>query len=350
MYQNSTYAFRDYDHVDAWRAGQAPHFIYQREGNPTVRCFELKLADLEGAEAAAAGANGMAVIGATLLELCTDGGTLIASNELYEVATNVLCRDLPQEGINVVQVDITDLAAVEAACTPGTRAIYCETFSNPALKVADIEALADVAHRHDAALVVDNTFLSPALLRPLEYGADIVLHSATKYLAGHGQVMGGVAAGSRSQIAPIASRMSRFGGVMSPFAAWLMLIGVKTLPLRMERHAATTARLAGFLARHPAVERVNFPGLPDDPGHGAAARLVDNGYGGLLSFTLKSGCSAVRDFVDGLDLFTIAVSLGEYTSLVWPYPDGLIRLAVGLEDAADLEADLDAALQKIGMG
>jgi methionine-gamma-lyase len=348
LYQNATYAFRDYNHVEAWRAGQAPHFIYQREGNPTVRCFELKMADLEGAEAAAAGANGMAVIGATLLDLTSQGGSVVASDEVYEVASNLLCHDLPEGGVDVDRVDITDLAAVEAALSSDTRAIYCETFSNPVLKVADIARLADLAHRHSAALVVDNTFLSPALFRPLEYGADFVLHSATKYLAGHGQAMGGVVAGRRDQIAAISARMARFGGVMSPFAAWLMLIGVKTLPLRMERHAATANRLAQFLASHPAVEHVNFPGLVGDEGHETAKRLTGGRYGGLLSLKLTGGCDAVRDFVNGLELFTIAVSLGEYTSLAWPYPEGLIRLAVGLEDADDLETDLAAALSRIG--
>jgi methionine-gamma-lyase len=238
------------------------------------------------------------------------------------------------------------LAAVEAAVSPDTRAIYCETFSNPDLKVADIAKLAELAHRHSAVLVVDNTFLSPALLRPLEYGADFVIHSATKYLAGHGQAMGGVVAGPRNQISAISARMARFGGVLSPFSAWLLLIGVKTLPLRMERHTATAARLAEFLAGHPAVERVNYPGLTGDAGHETAMRLTDGPAGGLLSMRLHGGCDAVGEFVDGLRLFTIAVSLGEYTSLVWPYPDGLIRLAIGLEDSEDLEADLQAALGK----
>lgn len=347
IYQNTTFAFRSYDRVEAWRCGQAPHFIYQREGNPTVRCFELKMADLEGAEAAAAGATGMAVISAALLHLTAEGGHVVASADLYEVTSNFLCGDLPAAGASVTTVDITDLPAVEAAFTPQTRAIFCETFSNPGLHVANLPALAETAHQHGALLVVDNTFLSPASLRPIDHGADLVIHSATKYLAGHGQAMGGVVAGRRELIAPITGRLSRLGGAMSPFAAWLLLLGMKTLPLRMERHATNAARLAALLAGHPAVERVHFPGLPDHPGHDAAHAMCGDRFGGLLSFTLKGGQESVRRFVNALDHCTIAVSLGECSTLVWPYPDGLIRVAVGLEDVEDLERDLVGALGRV---
>ncbi|MGH2531021.1 MAG: trans-sulfuration enzyme family protein [Thermomicrobiales bacterium] len=344
IYQNTTYSFRSYDHVEAWRCGQAPHFVYQREGNPTVRCFELKMADLEGAEEAAAGATGMAVIAATLLGVTAGGGHLVASADLYEVASGLVCNDLPAAGAAVTTVDITDLAAVEAACTEETRAIYCETFSNPGLKVADISALAEIAHRHDALLIVDNTFLSPALMRPLEHGADLVIHSATKYLAGHGQAMGGVVAGPRELVAPIAGRLSRLGGAMNPFTAWLLLTGMKTLPLRMDRHSINAARIADVLVSHPAVKRVAFPGLSGHPGHGVARGLCGDQFGGLLSFTVQGGQEAVRAFINALELCTIAVSLGECGTLVWPYPDGLIRVAVGLEDVEDLERDVARAL------
>ncbi|MGH2560751.1 MAG: trans-sulfuration enzyme family protein [Thermomicrobiales bacterium] len=350
IYQNTTFSFRSYDHVEAGRCGQAPHFIYQREGNPTVRSFELKMADLEGAEAAAAGATGMAVIAAALLEVTGGGGRLVASADLYEAASSLVCGDLPAAGAAVTTVDVSDLAAVEAACTEGTRAIYCETFSNPGLKVADITSLAEIAHRCNALLIVDNTFLSPALMRPLEHGADLVIHSATKYLAGHGQAMGGVVSGKRELVAAIAGRLSRLGGVMSPFTAWLLLTGMKTLPLRMERHSANAARIADVLAAHSAVERVAFPAVESHPGHAVARELCGNGFGGLLSFTLKGGQEAVRAFVNALDLCTIAVSLGECSTLVWPYPDGLIRVAIGLEDVADLEADVSLALEAASAG
>jgi cystathionine beta-lyase/cystathionine gamma-synthase len=274
----------------------------------------------------------------------SDGGQLIASTDLYEATTILICQDLAGSGVTNATVDTTDLGAVEVAIVPETKAIFVETLSNPRVKVADIEALADLAHRHDAVLIIDNTFLSPAILRPLEHGADLVIHSATKYLAGHGQAMGGIAAGDQARIARIAQRIGRHGGALSPFAAWLLLAGVKTLPLRMERHSTTSQRIAELLAAHPAVETVNFPGLPGSPGHQTAARLTGGRYGGLLSFTLKGGEEAVRAFVNALDLATIAVSLGECSTLLWPYQDGLIRLAVGLEDPDDLVEDIERGL------
>jgi methionine-gamma-lyase len=349
LYGNSTYAFRDRDQVEAFEAGVVPHFVYARYGNPTVRCFELKMADLEGAELAAAAATGMAAIAATLAQVTAAGGHLIAADELYNVSGDVLCQDLPAQGATVSRVDVRDVAAVEAAFTPQTRAIYVESLSNPRLRVADIDALAETAHRRDALLVVDNTFLSPALLRPIEHGADLVLHSATKYLSGTGQAMGGVVAGRRDVVAPIAARLARQGGNLSPFAAWLLLAGIKTLPLRMERHAATAARLAAFLAGHSAVAAVNYPSLPDHSGAAVATRLTGGRFGGVLSFTLKGGVEAARICLDALQLCTIAVSLGDSSTLVWPFGgnEGLIRVAVGLEDAGDVEADFAAALEAV---
>ncbi len=344
IYQNTTFAFRSFDQVEAWRNGRAPHYLYAREGNPTVRCFELKMADLEGAEAAVAGATGMAVIAATLLDVMCDGGQLVASTDLYEVTSNLICQDLAKMGVDVNTVDVTDLDSVRAVVGPETKAIFVETLSNPRVKVADLESLADLAHSHDALLVVDNTFLSPAILRPLEHGADLVIHSATKYLAGHGQAMGGVVAGKQAQISRISQRISRLGGALSPFAAWLLLAGVKTLPLRMDRHSATAQRIAETLVAHPTVETVNFPGLKNSSGHDVAERLTGGRSGGLLSFTLKGGEPAVRAFVNALELATIAVSLGECSTLLWPYQDGLIRLAVGLEDPDDLGEDIERGL------
>ncbi|MEA2597489.1 MAG: methionine-gamma-lyase [Thermomicrobiales bacterium] len=349
LYGSSTYAFRSYEQVEGFEAGQVPHFVYARYGNPTVRCFELKMADLEGAEAAAAAATGMAAIAATLTQVTAAGGHLIAADELYNVSGDFLCQDLPAQGVTVSRLDVRDLVAVEAAFTPQTRAIFVESLSNPRLKVADLGALAEIAHGHGALLIVDNTFLSPALLRPIEHGADLVLHSATKYLSGTGQALGGVVAGRREVIGPIAARLARQGGNMTPFAAWLLLIGIKTLPLRMERHSATTARLAAFLAEHPAVATVNYPSLPGHPGADVVARSTGERFGGVLSFTLKGGPVAARACLNALQLCTIAVSLGDSSTLVWPFDssgEGLIRVAVGLEDPADLEADLAAGLDR----
>jgi len=309
-----------------------------------VRCLELKLADLEGAEAAVATGTGMAAISATLLHLLAGGGHLVASADLYSVTKEFLMGDLPGFGATVDLVDFTDLAAVEAAITPRTRALFTEGFSNPLLRVADLPALGALTKRHGIQLVVDNTFLSPALLRPLEHGADIVVHSATKYLSGHGNVLGGVVCGSRAVIGPIAGLLSRLGGTMSPFSAWLLLSGVKTLPLRAERHSSNASALAALLAGHPAIETVHYPGLASHPQHEIARRVVGQRFGGMLSFELRDGC-AVGQFLGRLKLPTIAVSLGDTATLIWPIADSnLIRLSVGLEDLADLEADFAGAL------
>jgi methionine-gamma-lyase len=349
LYGSNTYAFRSHEQVEAFEAGVVPHFVYARYGNPTVRCFELKMADLEGAELAAAAATGMAAIAATLAQVTAGGGHLIAADELYNVSGDLLCQDLPELGGTVNRVDVRDLAAVEAAFTPRTRAVYVESLSNPRLRVADIGALAELSHRRGALLVVDNTFLSPALLRPIEHGADLVLHSATKYLSGTGQALGGVVAGRREVVGPIAARLARQGGNLTPFAAWLLLAGIKTLSLRMERHSATAARLAAFLAGHPTVATVNYPSLPDHPGAAVAARLTGGRFGGVLSFAPKGGVEAARICLDALELCTIAVSLGDSSTLVWPFAgeEGLIRVAVGLEDASDLEGDFAAALKAV---
>ncbi len=352
LYQNATFAFRSYEQLEAMRAGQAPHFTYSPRGNPTVRCLELKLADLEGGERAVATASGMAAISATLLHLLAGGGHLIASTDVYELTAQFLRDDLPGHGASATLVDAADQAAIEAAITPSSRVLYVEPFSNPLLRVADLPALAALAHRRGLLLVVDNTFLSPALLRPIEHGADIVIHSATKYLSGHGQVQGGFVVGRRDLIAPIAEKVIHLGGAMSPFAAWVLLAGIKTLPLRMARHGANAARLVRLLADHPAVAAVNYPGLPLHPNHAVARRLVGDGddrFGGMVSLTLRGGRAAVGPFVNALDLFAIATSLGECDSLVWPWAGcDLIRLSVGLEDADDLEADVAAALDRVG--
>jgi methionine-gamma-lyase len=344
IYQNATYGFPSYESVDAWHDG-SPHFHYQRDGNPTTRSLELKLANLEGAEAAAATASGMAAISVTLLHLLGGGGHLVASQDLYGTTTDLLREDLPALGATVSTVDCCDLAAVENHIKNETRAILVEAFSNPRLRVVDLAALADLTRKRGIALIVDNTFLSPALLRPIELGADFVIHSATKYLSGHGNVLGGVVCGTRAQIAEIRSKVSRFGGAMSPFSAWLLLAGVKTLPLRVERHCANAAALAELLASHPAVESVYYPGLPSHPQHDIARRLVGDRFGGMLSFSMRDCDDAIRRLLRGLEIPTIAVSLGNTATLVWPMiGSNLVRVSVGLEDWADLEADFSAAL------
>jgi methionine-gamma-lyase len=351
LYQNVTFAFETNSQVEAMRSGDRPHFTYSPRGNPTVRCLELKIADLEGTEASVAMSSGMAAISSVLLTLLADGGHLLASDQLYDLTKDFLHEDVAALGSSVTFLDLSDADAIRDAITPRTRAIYVESFSNPLLRVADIRALARLAHENDVVLVVDNTFLSPALLRPAALGADIVLHSATKYLSGNGQVQGGVVSGPRQLIDPIRSRALRLGAAMSPFAAWLLLSGIHTLPLRMERHSENASRLATLLAAHAAVADLHYPGLSSDPGHALAASLLGPGElrsGGMIAFTLSGGREAVGPFLDALKLCTIAVSLGDSSTLVWPWPCGnLIRMSIGLEDPVDLQADLVQALNAV---
>jgi methionine-gamma-lyase len=351
LYQNVTFAFETNGQVEAMRSGDRPHFTYSPRGNPTVRCLELKIADLEGTEASVAMSSGMAAISSVLLTLLADGGHLVASDQLYDLTRDFLREDLGALGGSVTLADLSDTDAIRDAMTPQTRAIYVESFSNPLLRVTDIRLLARTAHENDLVLVVDNTFLSPALLRPAALCADVVLHSATKYLSGNGQVQGGVVSGSRRLIDPIRSRALRLGAAMSPFAAWLLLAGIHTLPLRMERHSENASRLAKVLAAHPAVAEVHYPGLSSDPGHALAASLLgadEDRRGGMIAFTLAGGREAVGRFVDTLELCTIAVSLGDSSTLVWPWPcSNLIRISTGLEDFVDLEADISRALNAV---
>lgn len=348
LYQNVTYAFRSYEQLESMRAGGAPHFVYQPRGNPTVRCLELKLANLEGAETAIATSSGMSAISATLISLLAGGGHVVASTDLFDETRNFLLDDLAQAGGSVTWVNATDLNAVAAAIAPETRAIYIEAISNPCLSVADLTAISGIAREHGVLLLVDNTFLSPALLRPIEHGADIVLHSATKYLSGHGMVQGGIISGSRELLDPIRAKVSRLGGTQSPFGAWTLLSGIKTLPLRMARQSTNAASLACLLASHPAVATVNYPGLPDHPGHEIATRMVGSGddrFGGMISFSLRCGTSHIGRLINALQLCTLAVSLGDCSTLIWPFAGtDLIRLSVGIEDPADLAADIRTAL------
>jgi methionine-gamma-lyase len=351
LYQNVTFAFETNGQVEAMRSGERPHFTYSPRGNPTVRCLELKIADLEGTEASVAMSSGMAAVSSVLLTLLANGGHLVASDQLYDLTSDFLRDDLPALGGSTSFVDLSDTDAIREAITPQTRAIYVEAFSNPLLRVSDIRVLARIAAENDLVLVVDNTFLSPALLRPVALGADVVLHSATKYLSGNGQVQGGVVSGPRRLIDSIRSRALRLGAAMPPFAAWLLLAGIHTLPLRMERHSENASRLANVLAAHPAVAEVHYPGLNSDPGHALAASLLgadQHHFGGMIAFTLAAGRDAMGPFLDALELCTIAVSLGDSSTLVWPWPCGnMIRISTGLEDFADLEADIVRALNGV---
>jgi methionine-gamma-lyase len=346
IYQSNTFALGSWERFEAFWAGEEGVFGYSRDHNPTVYRLEQKVADLEGAEGCVATGSGMAAISSTLLTVGA-GGHVVVADQIYNTANKLINEDLPTHGMRFSRVDITDLDAIESAFEPDTKAIYTECFSNPSLIVADLPALAEIAHRHGALLVVDNTFLSPALLRPLELGADLVIHSATKYLAGHGEVLGGVVSGNADLVAALRQKVNRLGGTLSAISAWMIMTGMKTLPLRMERHSANGLAVAQFLEAHPMVERVHYPGLMNNPGHDIAVRLTcDSGrYGGMLSMVLTGGREAIPAFAESLKVFTFATSLGDTSSLCWPiFNTDMARLSVGLEDVEDLLEDLDQAL------
>lgn len=348
IYQSATFAFRSADQIDRFIEGEVPHYIYSRYGNPTVRCLELKLADLEGAGDVLVAASGMAAISTAMLHLLAGGGHVVASDTLYPIAREFFRESLGDYGASATMVDTTDLDAVRGAIDAETRAIYVETFSNPTLDVMDIPALAEIAHEAGVPLVVDNTFLSPALFRPLEHGADLVLHSATKYLSGHSNMIGGVIAGSRQMIGAMRRRMEQLGGIMAPQTAWQLMQGVKTLPLRMVQHSSSALAVAGVMATHPAVASVNYPGLPDHPGHELAAGMTGERFSGMVSLRLVDHERSRNAFLDALAIPFKAVSLGGVESLVWPFDqDGVIRLSVGIEDTEDLVADVTHALDAV---
>jgi methionine-gamma-lyase len=349
IYQTATFSFGTAEEKDeavdaamAWEGG----FFYSRTGNPTTAALEAKLAALEGAEDAVVGASGMAALATTLLSLLSAGDHLVAPADQFVITRFLVERELPRRGVEVTTVDTTDLAAVERALRPRTRAVLTESVSNPHLLVADVAALAALAGAHGAALVVDNTFLTPYLLRPLDHGATVVVHSATKYLSGHGDALAGVVAGQKRLLDPIRWELDVHGSCASPFNAWLTLRGVRTLPLRMEAHCANALGLARFLEDRPEVEWVRYPGLASHPQHAVARSLLGDRYGGMVTFRLRGGERRMRAFADALELCAIAVSLGDLSTLVYPQPrrDCLIRVSVGCEDSDDLLADVERGL------
>lgn len=349
IYQTTTYAFESAEEKQRILTGEREGYMYTRDGNPTTRTYERKHAQLEGAEDALLGASGMGVIAATILSSMSAGCHLLASNALYSVSEMFFRNDLPRLGLGVTWVDITDLDAVRAAIHPSTTALFVESLSNPTLAVADIPALAEIAHERGVLLIVDNTFASPYLLRPLEHGADLVIHSATKYISGHGDVVAGVVAGTAACIARARTMLSHVGAPISPFNAWLLLRGIKTLELRMERHCFNAQALAEYLTTRPEVSRVYYPGLPDHPGHDLAARLLPGGCGGMLAFDLDGGPEAAAQLADALHLCYHAVSLGDVATLVWPWAGrNLVRVSVGIETIDDVIADFEQAFQAIG--
>jgi len=333
------------------------HGDYTRRHDPTRAALAEKMAQLEGAAGALTTACGMAAISQTLLALLKAGDRVIAHRTLYLNADYLLKTILPKFGITTEFIDMRDPDKLKQALAKPARVVYFEPFSNPTLDVIDVAEVAEIAHSAGALVVVDNTFLSPALLQPIALGADIVVHSATKYLNGHGDALAGIiCTAAKEHFTAIGDMQYNLGGVMSPMTAFLLLRGLKTLSVRMARHCENAMRVAQFLKSHKAVKLIHYPGLPDDSGHAAAAKMCKNGFGGMMSIELADRAAAER-FGSALKVFDFRGSLGDTNSLamkVWPnyigaeraIGEGLVRLSVGIENIDDLLADLEQALAK----
>lgn len=365
-----SYAYENMDQADAALGGTTAGPVYLRYGSPTVTAFETAIAALEGTEAAQATSSGMAAIHACLLAAgARAGASVVAAMDVYGATYTLLGKLLATMGVETRWVDVVNLEEVQTALKESHATILlAETISNPLLKVADVPALAALAHQAGASLLVDNTFASPFLFAPAACGTDYVIHSATKYLSGHGDVLAGVAAVSAENKKKLYELNKLVGGVLGPFEAWLALRGLKTLPLRMRQQCANAQKVAEWLQAHPRISKVNYPGLGNHAQHDLAERLfASKGFGGVLSFEIAGADKAgVFRFMEALDLCLPATSLGDIYSLVlYPtisshrsltpeerlrvgIPDNLLRLSVGIEAVDDILADLEGALAKLG--
>jgi O-succinylhomoserine sulfhydrylase len=362
LFLTSSFVFESAAQAAARFAGSDDGFVYSRYTNPTVRAFEERLAALEGAECCVATSSGMAAILGCMLGLLRSGDHIVASRSLFGATTQLFNNLLARFGIATTYVSLTDPAAWAEAVRPETRLFFVETPSNPLMEVGDIRALAEVAQASGARLVVDNCFCSPALQRPLELGADIVIHSATKYLDGQGRVMGGAVLGRRDVVLePLTAFLRNAGATLSPFNAWVILKGLETLSLRMQAQSATALELARWLEAHPAVVRVHHPGLESHPQH-ALAMSQQRAGGAVVSFEVHGGREAAWRVVDATRMISITANLGDTKSTI-THPastthgrlspearaaagigEGLLRISVGLESLADLQSDLRRGL------
>ena len=358
IYQTATFTFETADEkeaaVDGALAWEPNRYFYTRTNNPTTAALEEKLAALEGAESAIASASGMSAISAGLLAHLKHGDHLIVADDLFIISQILFAEDFPTRGIEVTPVAITDLAAVKAAMQPNTRIIFAEVLSNPWMRISDVPALAKIAHDAGALLVIDNTFLSSVTIRPLEHGADLVLQTTTKWISGHGDALGGIAAGSKVLVDPIRRQTDLLGGAASPFNSWLIARGARTLPLRVERASENAPKLAAFLEGNEKVEWVRHPSLASHPDRAVADRILGGKWGGMLSFKPRAAAGvdpldAMRAFADNIALFGVGVSLGEVDTLIYPMPKrgGIFRISVGIEGSDDIIQEFDRALAHV---
>lgn len=367
IFQTSTFVFDSAEQGGKRFALEESGYIYSRLGNPTTTVLEDKIAQLEHGEAAVATSSGMGAISSVMWTILKAGDHIISDKTLYGCTFAFFSHGLSRFGIEVSFVDTADAEAVKKAMKPNTRAVYLETPANPNLKIVDIKEIAEVAHTNPNTLViVDNTFSTPYCQRPIELGADIVVHSATKYLNGHGDVIAGIVISRKDLIDQIrlVGIKDMTGSVLGPMEAYLIIRGMKTLEVRMKKHCENAMKVAEFLAAHDKVAEVYFPGLKSHPGHEIAAKQMD-AFGGIMSFELKGGFEAGKILLNNLNLCSLAVSLGDTETLIQhpasmthsPYTkeermeagitDGLVRLSVGLENIEDIIADLEYGLSKI---
>lgn len=358
IFPTSSYVFGNAAEAAARFSGEVPGNIYSRFTNPTVRTFEQRLAALEGGERCVATSSGMSAILSTFMALLQSGDHIVSSRAIFGTTSVLLTNYMAKFGVETSFVDLTDLDGWAKAIKANTKLLFLETPSNPLTEVADIQALADLAHQHDCLLVVDNCFCTPALQRPFELGADIVIHSATKYLDGQGRCIGGAVVGKEDLVGTDVYGFLRTAGpTMSPFNAWVFLKGLETLKLRMEAHCRNAQQLAEWLAAHPKIKHVYYPGLASHPQHALAAKQ-QKGFGGVLSFEVAGGKEAAWKVIDATRMISITANLGDVKSTI-THPattthgrltpeqradagisDSLIRISVGLEDIEDLKTDL----------
>ena len=365
IYQSSTFAFESARAGAEIFAGEREGYVYTRIGNPTQAALEREIAFLENGEAALAFGSGMAAISSVILSLCNSGSNIVSSNTLYGGTHQLFMETFPRYNIEIREVDGTNIDNFAKSIDGNTCGIYIETPANPTLAIIDIAGCAQLAHKHKIPLIVDNTFCTPYFQKPLDLGADIVVHSATKYIGGHGDTVAGLVVGKKDYIVDLRGSILRdIGGIISPLNAWLLVRGLKTLAIRMQRHEENALEVAKYLAFHPKISKVWYPGLTTHPQYKRACEQM-TGFGGIVSFEIKGGRKAGEKLMNSVRLFVLAVSLGDVDSLI-EHPasmthstysaedlekvgvsEGFVRLSIGIEDRHDLINDLSQALKRV---